>query len=468
MNNEILKNKIENQYNDNFYNNFKISYDYDNDSIENLNSTLDEDSYIDLLEKLRIQCKQKILNYQEEHNLNTNYYHSFSNIIKNEDDFINHLNMNNPEEAELFFDNLQSLLNRNFIENRKYENFDDCCEIEYDNNALESAQICENDINNLKENYKKNYKLISKNKSSQDINIVNTEKKKKIIKKKTTTYFQKNDPPKDIIHKNYNKYIYELEEKRKNEENNFKFIAKPPPTDILKPKYDNIMEQAKIRQQENINSRLNMWKTTVKPFSFDSRDAEKQRKKMEEETLKEKEQEKVKNNHIRKKIIFRLVQTAAEDGYERYKKMKEIDNKAHLTPEHIFHPNISKDIPLFYKINSKKYKEMKEKKKIEQFNKEQKEIERRVKYEKLRLERFKTQPLVTYRDTRSSLLRNKAKNEKDESEKLYKDVEKEIREDKEKDQLKIKNYVQNKLKDLYFRKYTYEKEIKYKGAKALK
>jgi len=145
--NEILRKKIENQYNENFYKNYKVSYNCDYDNIENID-TLDEDSYIDLLEKLRIQCKQKSINYQEEHNLRSDYYNLFSNssisnIIKNEDDLINHLNMNNPEEAELFFDNLQSLLNRNFIENRKYENFDDCCEIEFDNNALESAQICE-------------------------------------------------------------------------------------------------------------------------------------------------------------------------------------------------------------------------------------------------------------------------------------------------------------------------------------
>jgi len=108
----------------------------------------EEDSYLSLLENLRNQCKLKIENYQEEHNLKIDYSHLFSNsyinnIINNEDDFVNILNMNNPEEAELFFDNLQNLINRNFIENRKYENFDDSSEVEYDKCAIYSAKKCE-------------------------------------------------------------------------------------------------------------------------------------------------------------------------------------------------------------------------------------------------------------------------------------------------------------------------------------
>jgi len=126
----------------------------------------------------------------------------------------------------------------------------------------------------------------------------------------------------------------------------------------------------------------------------------------------------------------------------------EIDNKAHLTPEHIFHPNITKDIPTFYKINSKKYKELKEKKKIEQYKQEQKEIERRAKYEKLMLERIKTKPQITYKNTRSTILRNKAKIEKDESEKLYKDVENEIRLDKERNKMVL--IIKKNIYNIYF------------------
>jgi len=281
------------------------------------------------------------------------------------------------------------------------------------------------------------------------------------------------EPPKDIIHKNYNNYLLELEEKKKQEDSkNFKFIAKPCPSDILAPKYNLIVEQAKIRQKENVNLRLNMWKTTLKPFSFDERDIKKQiEKKEKEERLKAKEMENKDKNVNKKKIDFRLVKKAAEDGYERYKKMKEIDNKAHMTSEHIFHPNIPKDIPKIYKINSKKYKELKEKKRIEQYREEQKEYERkarRAKQNELIIQQLKMQPTNTYRETRSSILRNKAKKEKDESENLYNEVESEIRQDKENQQLKIKNYVQDKLKDLQIRKYLYEENIKIKNMQVKK
>ncbi|ORX53373.1 hypothetical protein BCR36DRAFT_411148 [Piromyces finnis] len=463
----MIRTKFDKQINEDY--NLINNYDFQN------MESIDDDSYIDLLERLRIQCKQSNLYYQEKYNIRTDNYNLFSNpymsnIIKNEDDLINQINMNNPEEAELFFDFLQSIISRNFIENKKYENFDDCSEIEYNINALESAKMCENDINDLKEYLKKNkFKHESNSESNISNDALDINKNKKILKKKNTKYFQRNDPPNKIIRRNYNNYLSELEEKRKEEEINFKFIAKPAPSNILQPKYDNIVKQAKLRQKENVNSRLNMWKTTLKPFSFDSRDAEKQRKKIEEEALKEEELEKDNNkNYDRKKIVFRLVQTAAEDGYERFKKRNEIDRKAHLTPEHIFHPNISKDIPSIYKINSRKYKELKEKKKIEQYKREQKEIEKLAKHEKLMLQRVRLQPTITYKNTRSSILRNKAIIEKDESEKLYKDIEKELQQDKKREQLKIKDYVHDKLKDLYFRKYAYENEIKLKKEKAKK
>jgi len=41
-------------------------------------------------------------------------------------------------------------------------------------------------------------------------------------------------------------------------------------------RYDSIVEQAKLRQKENVDSRLNMWKSILKPFSFDERDIRKQ------------------------------------------------------------------------------------------------------------------------------------------------------------------------------------------------
>ncbi|ORX77493.1 hypothetical protein BCR32DRAFT_295574 [Anaeromyces robustus] len=434
--------KYFNKYNSEFY-----GYDVEDIDIN------EDDSYCDVLQKLQLQCKQRIREYQEEHNLKTDYQHLFSNsyisnIIKDEDDIFNHLKMNNEEEAKVFFEYLQSLLNRNFIENRKYELFDDCGEIEYNNQALYSAQHCEND-----KNY--DFKDENENKVNEEIEI-----KKKKIKKKTTTFKKRNDPPKDIIQKNINNYLKEKEEKKKNEErNSFQFIAKPCPKDILKPKYDSIVEQSKLRHKENVNMKLNMWKSILKPFSFDERDLKKQQEKME----KEKEKNNEKNKKIKNNIVFKLVQTAAEDGYNRYKKMKEIDKYAHLTPEHKFHPNISKDIPSIYKINSKKYKELKEKKLIEKYKEEKKEMERKAKHEKLILQKVRMQPTNTYKDTRSSILRNKSIIEKDESEKLYKEIEKELWQDKERDQLKIKNYVHDKLKDLYFRKYFYEKEIKEKG-----
>jgi len=43
---------------------------------------------------------------------------------------------------------------------------------------------------------------------------------------------------------------------------------------------------------------------------------------MEMETLKEKELNDNKKKKLNKKIKFKLVQSAAEDGYEKYKKMK--------------------------------------------------------------------------------------------------------------------------------------------------
>jgi len=64
----------------------------------------------------------------------------------------------------------------------------------------------------------------------------------------------------------------------------------------------------------------------------------------------------------------------------------------------------------------------------------------KAKHEKLMSQRVSTKPIITYKDTRSSILRNKAKNEKDESEKLYKEVENKIRQDKEKDHSKIKKF----------------------------
>jgi len=120
---------------------------YDFDDIEKTDIYSD-DEYFDVLQKLQLQCKRKIQDYQRKYHLKTDYCHLFSNsyisdLMKNEDDLIKKLNMNNPDEANLFFDYLQSLLNRNFIENRKYEIFDDCCENEYDNDALESAYNCE-------------------------------------------------------------------------------------------------------------------------------------------------------------------------------------------------------------------------------------------------------------------------------------------------------------------------------------
>jgi len=50
------------------------------------------------------------------------------------------------------------------------------------------------------------------------------------------------------------------------------------------------------------------------------------------------------------------------------------------------------------------------------------------------LQRIKMNPKNTYKNTRSSILRNKANAEKKESEKLYKKVEEELRQDKEKEQ----------------------------------
>jgi len=439
---------------------FEKTNNYEECDIIEINDIDDEDSYLNYLESLRNQCKLEMQNYQEE-NLKKDYPYLFSNsyifnITDDEDDFVNHLNMNNPEEAELFFDSLQNLINRNFIENRKYEYFDDYCDVEYDKYALNSARKCETDIDDLKEKYKKKYYNITE----ENLNISIDEKKEK--KSKKTIKIRNSEPPKDIIHKNYNNYLNELEEKRKNEKNNSKFIAKPCPVDILKPKYDSIVEEAKLRQKENVNSRLNMWKNILQPFSFDSRDTEKYRKKMEMEALKEKELNDNKNKKVNKKIIFKLVQSAAEDGYERYKRMKEADNKAHLTPEHIFHPNIPKDIPSFYKINSQKYKELKEKKLLNKYKEEKKEIERKANYEKLMLQKIRMNPKNTYKNTRSSILRNKAILEKKESDKLYNEVEEELRQDKEKDQSKIKQYVQDKLKDLYLKKYTYDMRLKEK------
>eukprot|EP00833_Pecoramyces_ruminatium_P013185 jgi/Orpsp1_1/1187217/evm.model.d7180000056160.1 len=223
--------------------NFDINNNYD--EIENIDINSD-DSYLNVLQKLQMQCKKKIQNYQKEHHLRTDYYHLFSNsnisrLINNEDDLINNLNMNNPEESELFFDHLQSLLNRNFIENRKYEIFDDCCEIKYDTNAFDSAQNCENNRNYLQEkNYtiKKN-EIIDYDDNNYDYALNDVEKrkiKKKNKKKNYTFSFMTREPPKDIIHKNYNNYLLELEEKKKQEDSkNFKFIAKPCPSDILAP-----------------------------------------------------------------------------------------------------------------------------------------------------------------------------------------------------------------------------------------
>jgi len=272
------------------------------------------------------------------------------------------------------------------------------------------------------------------------------------------------EPSKDIIHKNYKRYILEQKEKQKQEDAiNFKFIANPCPLDILAPKYDSIVEQAKLRQKENVDSRLNMWKSILKPFSFDERDIRKQMEKQEQERLKEKEIENKNKNYNKKKIDFKLVKTAAKDGYEKYKKMKEIDNYAHMTPEHTFHPNISTEIPEIHIINSKKYKELKEKKRIEQYREEQKMIElkeKKAKQNKLFIERLKLQPTNTYKETRSSILRNRAKKEKNEIENLYNEIESEVLQDKEQKQLKMKNYIQNKLKDLNYRNYTYDKDIK--------
>jgi len=127
---------------------FKNTNNYEEyDTIE-INDIDEEDSYIYFLESLRNQCKLKMQNYQEENNLKTDYSRLFSNSytsnkIYDEDDIVNHLNMNNPEEAELFFDSLQNLINRNFIENRKYEYFDNYCDVEYDKFALNSAKQCE-------------------------------------------------------------------------------------------------------------------------------------------------------------------------------------------------------------------------------------------------------------------------------------------------------------------------------------
>jgi len=72
-----------------------------------------------------------------------------------------------------------------------------------------------------------------------EINIDSKEKeKKKKPKKKNYTFgFMTREPSKDIIHKNYKRYILEQKEKQKQEDAiNFKFIANPCPLDILAPK----------------------------------------------------------------------------------------------------------------------------------------------------------------------------------------------------------------------------------------
>jgi len=42
-----------------------------------------------------------------------------------------------------------------------------------------------------------------------------------------------------------------------------------------KKRYDIIVKEAKLRQKENVSSRINMWKNVLQPFSFDSRDTKK-------------------------------------------------------------------------------------------------------------------------------------------------------------------------------------------------
>lgn len=92
-------------------------------------------------------------------------------------------------------------------------------------------------------------------------------------------------------------------------------------------------------------------------------------------------------------------------------------------------------MPIFYKINSQRYKELKEKKLINKCEEEKREMERKAKNEKLMLQRIRMCPKKTYKDTRSSILRNKAKLEKEESKELYNKIEKELLQDKKKDQI---------------------------------